>query len=357
MGESSPDWEIALAEALTRRVELRRQKWQIKSLELQLKAAQSLTNPQLNFVSGYQVNAFGDKLLSRQEDDVAGTPQGLNSAFETLTQGNQTTWSMGFQFSMPLGFRSAKAQVRNLELRLLKARQVLAAQELEISHELAVAFQNLAVNYANMKANYERIKATREQVRIVEDQYSRGLTVGPQKLPITADIVLRAQTSRAQAESAFYSSRVAYDLAITEIELRKGSLLEYHNIFLAEGEWSPQAYEQALRRARGRSAALANERLLHSEPRNFAYPRPTQPIPAMPGKPSTDLETAPPADPKLKVPPQPKESDPKSAGNDAAIQRTGYNGSRPRATSATNVPAFGELDDYQGGAIAPRTSR
>ena len=73
--------------------------------------------------------------------------------------------------------------------------------------------------------------------------------------------------------------------------------------------------------------------------------------------PDLDQPSAPPADPKLKVPPQPKKSDPKSAGNNAAIQRTSYNGSRPRATSAKNVPALGELDDYQGGAIAPRTSR
>jgi len=267
MGKRILDWEVSLAEALTQRVELRRQKWSIKSLELQLKAAKSLTNPRLDFVSSGQVNGFGDRLFGENDNDVAGTAQGLDSAYETLTQGNQTGWTLGFEFSMPLGFRSARAQVRNIELRLLKERQKLAAQELEVSHELAVAFQNVAVNYANMKANYERIQAARERLRIFEQLKKVG---GLQN--VTADIVLRAQNDLAQAESAFYLSRVNYDKAVSEVEYRKGSLLEYHGVYLAEDEWTPKAYQQALRRARARSHALQNHKLLHTEPAEFALP-------------------------------------------------------------------------------------
>jgi len=258
---------------------------------------------------------------------------------------------------MPLGFRSARAQVRNLELRLLKARQVLAAQELEISHELAVAFQNLAANYANMKANYERIKAARERLRIVEEQYRRGLRIGQQ--PITADIVLRAQSALAQAESAFYSSRVNYDLSITEIELRKGSLLDFHNVFLAEGEWTPQAYEQALRRARARSNALGNERLLHSEPQPFAYPHPTD---ATPGRIGIDpAGSAAPGGGTLTIPPQPddqqkkKETAPPPPAEKAAIRQVGLKAARAKTKDDVAVPLFGELDDYQPNALAPRS--
>jgi outer membrane protein TolC len=357
MGEISPDWDFALAEALTRRVELRRQKWQIKSLELQLQAARSLTNPQLNFVSGYQVNGFGDKLISQQDRDVAGTSQGLNSAVETITQGNQTTWSLGFQFSMPLGFRSAKAQVQNIELRLLKAQQVLAAQELEISHELAVAFQNLAANYANMKANYERIQAAREVERIVQEQYRRGLK------EVTADIVLRAQTARAQAESAFFTSRVNYDLAIADIEFRKGMLLEYYNVFLAEGPWTPQAYEQALRRARARTNALENHRLLHSEPGEFAYPNPVQPLPGAVGGAAPGGAVVPPLVPQLNVPPQPaapkppQDAPPPKPETSSPIQQTGFNAPPSEAATVRVVSPLGNLDGYQQDAIAPRTSQ
>ena len=53
--EIVPDWKSSLTEALTERLELRKQKWNIKSLELQLKAARSLTKPRLDFISRYQI--------------------------------------------------------------------------------------------------------------------------------------------------------------------------------------------------------------------------------------------------------------------------------------------------------------
>ena len=263
------DWRESLMEALMQRLELRRQKWGIKSLELQLNAAQSLTNPRFDFVSEYRVNGFGDRLFGENDNDGT-TAQGLRSAYETLTQGDQTTWSLGFEFSMPIGFRSAKAQVRNLELRLLKARELLAVQELDISHELASAFQSLDANYATVKSNFERIGAARERARIVEDQYKKGLTVAG--VPVTADIVLRAQRSLAQAESDFFASLVEYNKALVNVQYRKGSLLAYNNIHLAEHEWTPEAYTQAMRRAKARSHAFENYRLLHTEPSEMATP-------------------------------------------------------------------------------------
>src|SRR5262249_53912145 len=45
LGQFIPDWHMCLAEALTRREEIRLQKWQVKSNELQLRAAQSLVRP------------------------------------------------------------------------------------------------------------------------------------------------------------------------------------------------------------------------------------------------------------------------------------------------------------------------
>ncbi|HAA50331.1 MAG TPA: TolC family protein, partial [Planctomycetaceae bacterium] len=117
----TPDWKSSLVDALTRRVELRRQKWSIKSLQLQLTAAESLTKPQLDVVLGYNVNGFGDDLLGQ-------TNRPHRNAYRSLADGNFTGWEAGVQFNMPLGMRTAQAQVRNLELRLAKARKALDEQ-------------------------------------------------------------------------------------------------------------------------------------------------------------------------------------------------------------------------------------
>lgn len=260
LAEFVPNWELSLVEALTHRAELRRQKFSIKSLELQLQAAHSLVQPRLDFVSGYRINGFGDTLLSQSDDDGV-SPQGLNSAYETITQGDQTSWNLGFEMTMDIGFRSAHAQVRNIELRLAKAREILAAQELDISHELAIAYQEMATNYATAQANFNRLRASDERIDLFQ-----------KRAEITdVDLELRAQLSRALAEAAFYTNLANYARSVTAFQFAKGTLLDFNNVHLAESLWTPQAYEQALRRAIARSHAIGNP-FLDTEPDEFIYP-------------------------------------------------------------------------------------
>jgi outer membrane protein TolC len=262
LAEFVPDWELSLVEALTNRVELRRQKFNIKSLELQLQAAQSLVRPRFDFVSGYRVNGFGDTLLSQSDND-GRTAQGLNSAYETLTQGDQTGWNLGFEMTMDIGFRSANAQVRNIELRLAKARDTLAAQELDVSHEVAVTFQDLATNYTAAQANFNRLRASENRVNVLRSRFEGGEP--------DYDEMLRSELSRALSEAAFYTNLANYASSIAAFHFAKGDLLEFNNVHLTESMWTPEAYNQALRRAIARSHALPNP-FQHSEPEEFVSP-------------------------------------------------------------------------------------
>jgi outer membrane protein TolC len=262
--EFVPDWCASLAEGLTHRVELRRQKWNIKSLELQLIAAKSLTNPQFDFVSQYRVNAFGDRLFGENDQDGV-TDKGLRSGYERLTEGDETGWNLGFEFSMPIGFRSAHTQVRNIELRLAKARDVLSNQELEVSYELGRIFQDMTVNYETAQDNFNRRAAAIERVRILDETIEVGKG-------LQADLInrrLQAQTSLGLAEVGYFTSLVNYNKSLTDYYFRKGLLLEHNNVHLAEDRWKPEAYREAIRRAWARSHALPNP-LLDTEPHEFA---------------------------------------------------------------------------------------
>ncbi len=263
--EIVPDWYISLAEALTNRVELRQQKWNIKSLQLQLKAAHSLTRPRLDLIARYGINGFGDQLIGYDDDDSAGTAQGLDNFYETLTQGNQTGWNLGLEMTVPIGLRSAHAQVRNIELRLVKANKLLETQELEIGQELAVAFQELARAYTAAKSQYSRRLAAIENARVYDVQVIAGSK--------TIDETLRSQERRARAEVDFYTSLVEYNKALTNLQFRKGTLLAATNVQLLEGGWNPDAYVDAYRRAQARSEAL-NAPFLHTEPPEFAVDHP-----------------------------------------------------------------------------------
>lgn len=241
--ELNPEWHTSLAEALVMRPELRKQKWNIKSLELQYEASQSLIRPRLDFVARTEVNGFGDNLISK------GTaPAYRTSAYESLLDGEQAGYTMGFEFSMPLGFRGAHAQVQNYEHRLGKARSILANQELEVSHELANSLQQLDQSYATAKTNFNRRRAAERRLQAFEAEYKVGRT--------TLDQLLRSQISLAQAEIAYFQSLIGYNRAIAEVKYRKGTTLREAQVYLTESMWTPDAYAQAMRKAWARSYAF-----------------------------------------------------------------------------------------------------
>lgn len=252
VAELRPDWQSSLVDGLTYRVELRRQKWQIKSLQLQLTAARSLVRPSLNAVAGYNVLGVGDTLASQKVIDPAtGTP--TNSAFGSMSRDDLNQWNVGLQFSMPLGLRQARSQVRNYELQVSKANAVLAAQERSIAHDIANAIQDVTANYTAAQSNLNRLDAAKERVELLEAERDVGT--------LTLDLVLRAQASVAAAEGEYYRQLVAYNKAITSLNLATGRLLEFNNIYLQEGKWCPEASDDALLRAQERTHATDNPNL------------------------------------------------------------------------------------------------
>jgi len=265
--ELIPDWDSSLIEALSGRVELRRQKWNIKSLQLQLEAAQSLTHPRVDLVTEYRLNAFGDHFFAGSDNDGV-TRAGFNNAVETLFQGNHTGWQLGFRGSWPIGFRQARTQVRNIELRLAKAKKALSEQELEISHELSNSFQQLDRWYASAKTNYNRLEAARDRLEAY-----RTLLDSPPKGADPLDAVVRAQFSFSQAKTAYLRSVTEYNKAIADLYYRTGGIFRRYHVILEEDEWDPQAYEDVLRRAWSRTHAFEEESTLRTEPLEFETDR------------------------------------------------------------------------------------
>lgn len=269
-------WESSVLDALTRRAELRRQKWQIKSLELQYRAAENVANPQLNLVSSYQVNGFGANLLNYQD-----TPN--SSMYTSMGNTNLTGWTAGLQFSMPLGLRTVRMQLHNIELQLVKARAGLAAQEQDISHDLAESVQRIDAAYKVAQTQLDRKIAAVKRVEATMALYEVGAR-DEQNQGVTLDLVLRAQASNAAAEIAYFNSLIAYNKAITEFHWRRGMLLEVDGIHLQEGEWDERSKEDALKRAWERSYGKPAE-YLDTQPEEFGSGMPYPKTDLYPGLP------------------------------------------------------------------------
>ena len=139
------------------------------------------------------------------------------------------------------------AGVRNAQLALTRERAKLQEEELEVSHQVAFAVRDMESNLVIAQTNYNRRQAAEYEVRALQTAYDNGR--------VTFDVLLQAQRTLADAESAYYRVLASYNESIAQVHYRKGSLLEYNGVYLAEGPWPGKAYFDARRRARARDAA------------------------------------------------------------------------------------------------------
>ncbi|MBN2216701.1 MAG: TolC family protein [Pirellulales bacterium] len=237
------DWRETMCEAMARNVDLRRQKWRVKEREMELITAKNFLLPRLDAVGQYRWRGLGNDYWHA---DRTGIP--FDQAMENLTSGDYQDWQFGFEFSLPIGFRKQLAGVRYAQLNIAREKSLLREQELEVSHQLAASIRDLERNIKLIRTNYEYYVAARHEVAAIQAAYETGT--------ITLNVLLDAQRRAAEAEVAYYRSLVDYNLAILGVHFRKGSLLEYNGIWLAEGPWVGKAYFDAKRRAQARDAGL-----------------------------------------------------------------------------------------------------
>jgi hypothetical protein len=229
------DWHESLAYSMTRRVELRRQQWQIKRRELELVASRSFEKMRLDFIGQYRWRGFGDGLFG-EEFRPAG------SAFTTLFDGNLQDWQLGIELTTPVGNRIGHTAVRNAELQLVRERAIYDQMELRIASDLRAAYTELDRAYVVSRSNYNRRVAT--TIRLNAE--TRRNEVGDSEL----DLVLDAQRQAVVAESDYYRSISDYALALMNLHYTRGTLLDRHGVRLAEGAWSESAHQSAAKLAR-----------------------------------------------------------------------------------------------------------
>jgi len=229
-------WQSVLNEAYVRRVELRRQKWQIKRRELEVVASRNFLKPRLDLVALYRFRGLGDHLLR------SPGPTGSESAYQNMTKGDYQEWDVGLQFNTPIGFRREFTALRNAELHLARERALLKEQEFRIAHDLSESVRSLQRAYQLMQTNLNRRVATYYEVEALKARFDEGFE--------QVDVLLQAERRLADANSAYYRSLVDHMLAIRDVHFAKGSLLDYDGVSLAEGPWTTDAYCDALERSR-----------------------------------------------------------------------------------------------------------
>lgn len=225
------DWNSALGQALERRVEVRRQKYNVKRRELELTAARLNRRPQIDFVGQYRWRGLGDHLIGDGDNGQ------FDNLADSITGGNFQEWSAGVEINTPVGLRAASAAVAHAKLNLTRERALLSETELRISHDLSGSARTIELTYQLVETNYNRYLADLKQVDVLRRRYRDGTD--------NINFLLQAQRQVVTSEIEFYRSISNYNVAIRDFHRQKGSLLAYAQVSLSEGQWCPGAEHDA----------------------------------------------------------------------------------------------------------------
>jgi len=268
------DWESALNQAVERRVEIRRQRFNLKRREMELIAARLNRRPQLDFLGTYRIRGLGDHLIGDRDN---GTFDNLAAE---ITGGDYQEWQAGMELNFPVGLRAASAAVANARLSLSRERAVLDETELRISHNLADAARQIALTHSLLETNYNGFLSDVRQVKVLALRWASG--AGEKGMEPEINFLLQAQRQLANSEANFYRSIANYNLAIRDFHREKGTLLAYNNVSMAEGPWAPGAYRDAYEvgrflTTRENPEAVSIPRPLTSGPFDPSMPQDTTP--------------------------------------------------------------------------------
>jgi outer membrane protein TolC len=207
-----PDWSQILEIASERRPDLIELKLIIEADEQQLIIARNGALPQLNGVAMYRWNGL---------DGTMPNGAGFQSG-----RGAYNDWTLGVNFSVPLGLRQARAQLRQREL-------IIARDRINLQQGFHNAAHILATNLRSLDQTYEQYLAFREvrEAAKINLDYQLALLRAETGLLIN---VLQGVSDWGNAISNEASALSTYNTTLATIERQTGTILETHGVAFYE---------------------------------------------------------------------------------------------------------------------------
>ena len=201
----------AVEVAIRHRPEISQSMRQIRAACVRCDMSENELLPVLNLVTEGYVSGL------RGQGDVA-------QSFGDQFSAGRPSYSVGLQFEMPLGNRVARARNarRRMELRQLRNQYRTTLETLSL--EVEVAARELQTAGLEMDAKREAKRAAEVQLDYVAQRWvhlpGEGGTAS-----LVLESLLDAQDRLAEAEVGLLTSRITYNLAMTELKRATGELL------------------------------------------------------------------------------------------------------------------------------------
>lgn len=206
------DWTAINELAQRERPDIIELKLILEADQQRLLIADNQARPQLDTVALYRWNGL---------EGIAPAGNRVRSG-----SGEFEDWSLGVNFSVPLGLRAERATLRQRQLIIQRDRANLDQGLHQMQHQLALSLRNLE----QFHAQYERFQAVRQAARVNLEQqlaqYNQGI--------VQFIVVLQAIVDWGNSVSAEAQALAQYNTEIAQLELQTGTILQSHNVFFFE---------------------------------------------------------------------------------------------------------------------------
>jgi outer membrane protein TolC len=209
------EWSELTRFAEERRPDLIELKLIIEADQQQLIIARNLALPSMNAVALYRWNGLEGTTPVRSRIDAGGN--------------TFTDWTLGVNFSVPLGLRAARAGVRQREL-------LIARDRANLDQGVHNMIHILAGNIRNLDQFYEQLDVFKETREAAHDNLTQQTAENRSGRVILLN-VLQAITAWGNSVSAEAQALAQYNIELANLERQTGTILETHGIRFYEEHW------------------------------------------------------------------------------------------------------------------------
>jgi outer membrane protein len=208
------DLEAAVANALSRRIDLTTTKRNLDSTDITLRAMENQTKPQLDVIGS--LNLAGRAGVSVPlRDPITGnliTPPagGYFDALQSVGAFDSPTWNVRMQFSYPLGTSAQEANVARQRLIRQQTEASLKATELSVATEVTAAALAVRNSLEAMQASTVSRELAEQRLQAVQSKFDVGMATNFE--------VVQAQRDLNDARNSELRQQLNYQRALVDFQ-------------------------------------------------------------------------------------------------------------------------------------------
>lgn len=196
--------------ALMHRSELHEARLTIEKAQIAIGVAKNQALPKLDLTFRYLVDGLGDD---------------WHGAVSQFSENDFHEYLVALEFEWPLGNRGPQAGLRRARLQQAQAIAAQRAQIEAVIREVKQAIRDLKTSYDQIGPSMQAARASRDQLRATKARQER---LDPPSLQVELD----AHEALAAARDNLLQTLANYNLSLSNLERRKGTLLQYNNIVI-----------------------------------------------------------------------------------------------------------------------------